>query len=82
MVVAAVRCVIVAQRLQPAVRTVAALVFAPVALFCMYGFAASMEPGDYHIVWRVAYAIIFLACLSAIGRLVLARQPKKKPNQD
>ena len=41
-----------------------------------------MEPGDYHIVWRVGYAVVFLACLFAIGWLVLAKRVNEKVNQD
>lgn len=74
LIVWAGRCIILARRLHPAVRIVAALTFAPVALFCLYGFAAAMEPGDYHLVWRVGYAVVFFACLFAMGRLVLAKR--------
>ena len=80
--VAASVCVVMARRLNTAIRIVAALAFAPVALFCMFGFAASMEPGDNHVVWRVVYLVVFLACLLAIGRLVLAKPLKGTINQE
>ena len=81
-VIAASVCVVMARRLHTAIRIVAALAFAPVALFCMFGFAASMEPGDNHVVWRVVYLVVFLACLLAIGRLVLAKPLKGTINQE
>lgn len=81
-IVAAIRAVVIAPRLGMASRIVAALVFAPVALFCVYGFVASMEPGDHHVIWRVAYVAVILACLSAIGRLVFAKLQHWKVDQE
>jgi len=80
--VAAIRAVVVAPRLGITFRIVAALVFAPWALFCVYGFAASMEPGDFHVVWRVAYAAVFFACVSAIGRFALAKPQQRNDDQN
>jgi len=62
-----------APRLWVAIRYLAALVFALLALFCVWGFAASFEPGDYHDVWRVVYGVAFLACLVSLVRLVFAK---------
>ncbi len=70
----AVSCIIAVPRTHLAMRIVAALSFVPISLFCLWGFAAAMEPGDYHIVWRVGYGVVFLACLIAIGRVLLAKQ--------
>lgn len=75
------RCIIVARRLHPATRIVAALIFAPIALFCLWGFAAAMEPGDYHIAWRVGYVVVFVACLFATGWLVLAKPKSEQFDQ-
>ena len=71
--VTAIVAVISAPRLGIAARFLAALIFAPLALFCMWGFAAAMEPGDFHILWRVLYVTIFVASLAAIGRLVFTK---------
>jgi len=79
--IAAILAVVAAPRLGITFRIVAALIFAPWALFCVYGFAASMEPGDFHVVWRVAYAAVFFACVSAIGRLALAKPQNLKIDQ-
>ena len=76
--VAAFCAALTAPRLGVAVRALAALVFAPLALFCVYGFAASMEPGDYHFIWRMVYPALFLACSSAVMRLVFAKSQHSK----
>ena len=62
-----------AERLTSPIRFMAAMVFAPLACFCVFGFGAAFEPGDYHVVWRWVYAVTFLACVSAMVRLGVAR---------
>ncbi len=81
-VILAGRCIVGARRAGAAKRIFAAVTFAPIALFCLWGFAAAMEPGDFHIVWRVLYAVVFLACLSAIVWLMLAKPTVGEPSQD
>ena len=77
-VAVAVRAAIGAGRLSVAVRILAALTFAVVAFVSAWGFAAAMEPGADHIIWRVLYGSVFAACLSAVVRLVVA---KRKPSE-
>jgi hypothetical protein len=79
--IAASVCVVMAPRLPMAIRIVAGFLFVLLGLFCVFGFAAAMEPGDYHVVWRVGYAVLFLACLLAIGRLALAKNTTWSSNQ-
>ena len=78
----AIRCVIGTRQSNPAKRILAAVIFVPIALFCLWGFAAAMEPGDYHIVWRVGYGVVFLMCLFTIGCLVFAKRSKEDGTQD
>ncbi len=70
-------CAVKAPRLPMPIRIVSAALFVLLGIFCVFGFAAAREPGDYHVVWQIGYAIIFLACLPAVGRLVLAAKPNK-----
>ena len=76
-VLSACACAVKAPRLPMPIRIVSVVVLIPVGLFCAFGFAAASEPGDYHHVWQIGYAIVFLACVSAIGRLALAGKAKK-----
>ena len=78
----AVRCIWIARRAGLAARMTSAVALAPVALFCLYGFAAAMEPGDYHVVWRVGYGTLFLTCLGAIVWLLLAGWMPERSAQD
>ncbi len=79
----AIRALIAAPRLSVPVRIAAALTFTVLALFCAFGFAAAMEPGDDHIIWRLVYGTVFLVCGSAIVRLALARRsPEATQNSD
>ena len=48
------------------------LLLAPIP-FSLFGFAASFEPGAYHWVWRISYAIVLLGCVAAIIRLCWPR---------
>ena len=75
---AAITAAVKAPRVNKPIRIVAALVFCPVALFSIYGFMASMEPGESNIPWRVLYPIVFLATASAIGRLVFPKSARGK----
>ena len=50
-----------------------AAVLTAVGLFCIYGFAATFEPGDT-MIWRVAYSVICLACVAGVARLLSARK--------
>jgi len=79
---AASACVVMAPRFPMVIRIVAGLLFILLGLFCVFGFAAAMEPGDYHVAWRVGYAVLFLACLLAIGRLALANNTTRSSDQD
>jgi peptidoglycan/LPS O-acetylase OafA/YrhL len=72
-----------AERLTSPVRFMASLVFAPLACFCVFGFGAAFEPGDYHVVWRLVYAVTFLACVAALVRLgVAGRRDRNRPEGD
>ena len=77
-IAAAVRCWILAPHLSLIRRLVSAIPFVVLGLFSVYGFAAAMEPGDGHMYWRVLYASVFLACVLAIARLVLAKSLSSK----
>ena len=81
LVIAASACVVMAPRFPTAMRIVAALLFVPLGLFSVFGFAAAMEPGDYHVVWCVGYSVLFLACLLAIGRLAFAKGATRSSDQ-
>lgn len=39
-----------AEKLTAPVRFVVSIVFAPLACFCVFGFGAAFEPGEYHVV--------------------------------
>ena len=78
--VSAAIAVAAAPRLPVVARILAGLVLAPIALFCVFGFVAAMEPGDYHVVWQVGYIALFLLCTLAITRLALA--PFSQPDVD
>jgi len=48
----------------------------PLTLFCVFGFATSMEPGENHIVWRVGFVFFFSpACWLLVGL------PSQKPKR-
>ena len=49
------------------------LLLAPVP-FCVFGFAASFEPGPYHWAWKIGYAIVGLGCLAGALRLFMPRR--------
>ncbi len=49
------------------------MLLAPIP-FCLFGFAASFEPGRYHWVWRIGYALTALGCLASILRLYWPRR--------
>lgn len=78
---AAITAAVKAPRISMPLRIVAALVFAPVALFSIYGFMASMEPGESNLPWRVLYPIVFLASASAMGRLLLVKSVLSRSDQ-
>jgi len=73
LLIATIACVMMAPRLPKAVRIAVALVLVLLGLFCALGFVAAGEPGDYHAVWRVGYAVLFVSCVVAIGRLAVVR---------
>lgn len=75
-------CVIGARHSDLPKRILAAVTFVPIALFCLWGFAAAMEPGDYHIVWRIGYGVVFLTCLFTIGWLVFGKRPQQDAEHD
>ena len=68
-VLATIAAVVMAPRLGVPLRILAVLAILPIAGFSVFGFAASFEPGDSHVIWRVMYTVVFLGCLSAIARL-------------
>lgn len=74
-------CAFWARSLSRVMRVAAGMVLAAVALFCVYGFVAAMEPGEGHIVWRVGYTFVFLTCLLAIVWLGLAQRVGDKAIQ-
>ena len=45
--------------------------------FSVFGFAATFEPGEYHWIWRIAYAGVFIGCLGGIIRACWPRQSKR-----
>lgn len=71
----AIAAVAAAPRLRWPARILALLLFLPVTLFSVFGFVASFEPGDYHIIWRILYATVFISCVAGAGRIVTARRP-------
>ena len=72
--------VVAAPRLSVVARILVGIVLAPIALFCVFGFLAAMEPGNYHVFWRAGYIALFLLCVLAIARLALA--PLSQQNVD
>lgn len=74
LIAALIATVVMATRLGPFVRLLAVLLLVPLACFSAFGFMASFEPGDFHLAWRVAYAVVFLACLIGALQLLLARR--------
>ena len=60
--------------LSGAVRIVFVLLLLAPIPFCLFGFAASFEPGPNHWVWRIAYATIIVGCLGTILRLCWPRR--------
>ncbi len=82
-VTSAVISMIATRRSNATTRRFVAVFFAPIALFCLYGFVAAGEPGDYHIVWRVGYGFVFISCLFTIGWLLFAKYSlaNEKPEQ-
>lgn len=70
----AVRCVISARRSSLAKRSIAALVFVAIGLFCAWGFVAAAEPGEFHFAWRVGYGVVFVTCLFTTGWLIFAKR--------
>ena len=81
-VISAFAAVVAAPRLGVPIRILALLLLLPVACFCVFGFAASFEPGDFHVVWRVLYAVVFLACLAGSARLVFVKRDTSNSTQD
>ena len=75
---AAAATAVKAPLMRRAARIVTALILSPVALFSIYGFMASMEPGDLNLPWRAVYPVVFLSCASAITRLVFARTQRDR----
>ena len=71
-----------ASRLGTLIRFLAALVFVLLACFRLFGFAATFKPGDYHVVWRVLYAVVFLACLATLFRLAFVKRQYVDTEQD
>ena len=73
-VLLAVVSVFRAEKLTTPVRLMVAMVLAPLACFCVFGFGAAFEPGEFHIVWRWLYGTTFITCLAALWRLNRARR--------
>ena len=51
------------------------LLIAPIP-FCLFGFAASFEPGRYHWVWRIGYGAVILCCFVGLILVCLPRHRK------
>lgn len=49
--------------------------------FLLFGFAASFEPGEYHWVWRIAYAILIIGCVATVIRLCWPRRSNPSERQ-
>jgi hypothetical protein len=49
--------------------------------FLLFGFAASFEPGEYHWVWRIAYAILIIGCVATVIRLCWPRRSNPSEGQ-
>lgn len=73
LIIAAVACAVFASRLPAVIRIASAAIFLSLALFCVYGFIAALEPGEWAIFFRFAYPLLFAFCLAALGRLVFAK---------
>ncbi len=77
LLVGGIATIIKAPQMGAGIRLCAMLMFVPAVLFCPWGFAAAMEPGDYHILWRIGYVLVFLSSLAAIGRLVFSKREQQ-----
>jgi len=80
LVIAVGATIVAAPRLGPLIRILALMLLLPVAFFCAFGFAASFEPGDFHVVWRVLYAVVFLASLAGAARLAFVKRDTSNVN--
>ena len=78
----AVRCVLSARQAGPAQRILTAVIAVSVGLFCLFGFLAAREPGDYRIVWQIVYGLAFLVCMAATVFVFLARQSNSDAEHD
>ena len=59
--------------LAPAARIMLAMLCGALALFCVYGFLASFEPGPNADWFKVGYAIAFLVLITLAGWAVFPR---------
>ena len=69
----ALTAIVAAPRLGVVARILALCLLLPIACFCVFGFAASFEPGESHLKWRILYTVIFIVCLAGAVRLVIAK---------
>ena len=56
-----------------AVRIVLVLALVGIAVFCLFGFLTTLEPGDF-ILWRIGYGVIGVASLAWAARIALTRR--------
>jgi hypothetical protein len=52
------------------------LVIAGIALFCVFGFLATFEytAPSARLPWQIGYALLFVACLTGLARLLLRQK--------
>lgn len=78
LVVTAVASAVCAPTMPVMIRITAATIFLMLALFCVYGFIAAMEPSESAMYSRVAYPLLFFSCLAALGRLAFSRDASQQ----
>ena len=70
-------CLLRAPHLSISARCMAVVAFLPLNLICLFGYTASTEFSDRHVIWDLSYAFIFVSCLLAVARLIFADKAKK-----
>jgi len=64
--------------LAPIAKTLLGLLFGLMALFCIFGFMASFEPGENALVFKIGYAIGFLLTAGLGVWIVLGKSAPRK----
>lgn len=78
---AACAAFILAPRLGTGLRLAAVLILTAVALICLFGFVATLEPIEHRPVWRILYGTVFVVCVSVGFRLIAAKRINAKDEQ-